>query len=156
MSARAEVDPELVQAVIERDWGAFVAQSTRLGLDVPSRAGTDVFVPVRPKDSTEMFFAVLSCDDYDLVAPLLDFADPQDRDQRGAKFWPRMAAAPMNSIVYEEKTLPIICTPGTRGYHLHPSHSAENWPATTWRLPRVASLLWRFTYEMGPYGGRGV
>jgi hypothetical protein len=143
------VDIELVHAVIDRDWAAFVAQSARLGLGEPSRTDTDIFIPVQPNGSTEEFLAVLACDDYDLVAPLL-------RTRRGAAFWPRMAGAPMNSITWKETTLPIICTPGTRGYHLHPSHCGESWNRREWRLPKVASLLWRFTQAMGPYTGRGL
>ena len=150
------MDLELVQAVIERDWAAFAAQSARLGLGAPTRAGTSIFVPVQPPGSAEEFLAVLSCDDYDVIAPLLDFADPGNPVSRGGAYWPRIAGAPMNSIVYAGVTMPIVCTPGTRGYHLHSSHAAENWPASTWRLPKVASLLWRFTHRMGTYQGRGL
>jgi hypothetical protein len=150
------MDIELITAVIDRDWADFAAQSRRLGLGEPQRAGTDILVPVQPAGTTEEFLAVLSCDDYDTIAPLLDFADPADPAARGRAYWPRMASAPMNSIAYNETAVPIICTPGTRGYHLHPSHAAEAWTPATWRLPKVASLLWRFSREMGPYQGRGL
>jgi len=150
------VDVELVYAVIDRDWAAFAVQSARLGLGTPTRTGTDIFIPLQPIDSSEEFLAVLSCDDYDMIAPLLDFANPSNPAERGGAYWPKMAGAPMNSIPYAGRTIPIICTPGTRGYHLHSSHKAESWPASTWRLPRAASLLWRFTHEMGPYQGRGL
>lgn len=150
------MDLELVHAVIERDWAAFVTQSARLGLGTPSRAGATIFVPVQPSGSSEEFLAFLGCDGYDTIAPLLDFANPGNPTERGGRFWPRIAGAPMNSIVYEGATVPIVCTPGTRGYHLHSSHVAENWPTSTWKLPRVASLLWRFTHQMGSYEGRGL
>jgi hypothetical protein len=150
------VDLELVHAVIDRDWAAFTAQSARLGLGTPTLAGTSIFVPVRPPGASEEFLAFLGCDDYDTIAPLLDFANPGDPAQRGSAYWPKIASAPMNSIVYDGVTLPIICTPGTRGYHLHPSHAGENWSASTWKLPMVASLLWRFIHQMGSYQGRGL
>jgi hypothetical protein len=150
------VDIELVTAVIDRDWADFAAQSRRLGLGTPRRAGTDIFVPIQPAGTTEEFLAVLSCDGYDTIAPLLNFADPADPAARGGPYWPRMASAPMNSIVYDDMAVPIICTPGTRGYHLHPSHAAESWTPGTWRLPKVASLLWRLSHGMGTYQGRGL
>lgn len=150
------MDIELVHAVIDRDWAAFAAPSARLGLGTPTRTDTDIFVPLQAPGSSEEFLAVLSCDDYDVIAPLLDFADPGNPAERGGPYWPKMAGAPMNSIAYAGRTIPIICTPGTRGYHLHPSHKAENWPASTWKLPKVASLLWRFAHEMGAYQGRGL
>src|ERR1022692_2134693 len=150
------MDIELVNAVIDRDWAAFAAQSRQLGLSEPRRTGTDIFSLILRSAPTEEFRAVLGCDDYDAVAPLLDFADPADPATRGASYWPKMASAPMNSIVYDGVAMPIICTPGTRGYHLHPSHAAENWPSDTWRLPKVASLLWRFSRRMGPCQGRGL
>ena len=150
------MDIELVHAVIDRDWAAFAAQSGRLGLGTPIRTGTDIFVPLQPTGASEEFLAVLGCDEYDMIAPLLDFADPGSPAERGGAYWPKMGGAPMNSIVYAGRTIPIICTPGTRGYHLHTSHAAESWPASTWKLPKVASLLWRFAHGMGPYRGRGL
>lgn len=150
------MDLELVLAVIDRDWAAFTAQSARFGLGTPNRVGTDIFVPLRPPGADEDFLAFLGCDDYDAISPLLDFADPGNPRKRGRAYWPKIAGAPMNSIVYDGVAMPIICTPGTRGYHLHPSHAAEDWPATTWRLPKVASLLWRFTHQMGSYQGMGL
>ena len=135
---------------------AFAAQSALLGLGTPVRTDTDIFVPLKPIESSDEFLAVLGCDDYDVVAPLLDFADPGNPAERGGAYWPKMEGAPMNSIAYAGRTVPIICTPGTRGYHLHTSHKAESWPASTWKLPKVASLLARFAHEMGPYGGRGL
>ena len=150
------MDLELVHAVIDRDWAAFAAQSARLRLGTPSRADTDIFVPLQPPGTTDQFLAVLGCGDYDTIAPLLDFADPGNPAERGGAYWPRIAGAPMNSISHGGVTVPIICTPGTRGYHLHPSHVAETWQASTWRLPKVASLLWRFIHQMGTYQGRGL
>jgi hypothetical protein len=150
------MDLGLVYAVIDRDWADFAAQSHRLGLGVPNRVGTDIFMPLQPPGASEAFLAVLGCDDYDTIAPLLDFANPGNPAERGRAHWPKIAGAPMNSIEYEGTAMPIICTPGTRGYHLHSSHAKENWPASTWKLAKVASLLWRFTCQMGAYQGRGV
>jgi hypothetical protein len=150
------VDIELVHAIIDRDWAAFAAQSAPRGIGNPNRTDTDILIPLQHLGSSDEFLAILSCDDYDTIAPLLDFANPGNPAERGGAYWPKMAGAPMNSIAYADRTIPIICTPGTRGYHLHTSHKAESWPASTWKLPKVASLLWRFAYEMGPYGGRGL
>ena len=150
------MDLELVHAVIERDWAAFAAQSALLGLGTPQRDGTSIYVPLQPPGTSQEFLAFLGCDDYDAIAPLLDFANPGDPTQRGRAYWPKITGAPMNSIVYQDVSLPIICTPGTRGYHLHSSHAAESWPSSTWKLPKVASLLWRFTHEMGPCQGSGL
>lgn len=147
------MDTELVLAVIERDWPKFTAQAGRLGLGQPRRTGTEIHVPVRPAGADEDFLAVLECDGYDLVAPLLDFADFADPGRRGAFYWPRMASAPMNQIAIGSRTVPIVCTPGTRGYHLHISHAQEDHPRRTWRLPAVATLLHRFLTQMGPYQG---
>lgn len=150
------MDTALSILAIERDWAAFAAQCARLGLGQPTRTGIEVFVPLVPVATTDRFLAVLSCDDYDLIAPLLDFADPDQPGQRGGPHWPKMADAPMNSVAVHDTTVPIVCTPGTRGYHLHSSHSAEQHPRSTWSLPRVAALLWHLTQNMGPYQGRGV
>lgn len=144
-----------MSSLIDRDWAAFAAQSRLLGLGEPRRAGTDIFVAVCPAGTDDEYLAILSCDGYDATAPLLNFGDPADPADRGGSHWPRMAGAPMNAISYNAVTVPIICTPGTRGYHLHPSHAAESWPASTWRLPKVASLLWWFTHT-GQYQGRGL
>lgn len=150
------MDDALAISVIERDWADFTAQSARLGLGVPTRNGIEIFLPLRPAGTNEQFLAVLRCDDYDVVAPLLDFADRHTPTARGAAHWPKMRDAPMNTISIGSVTLPIVCTPGTRGYHLHQSHNAEQHPRSTWRLPAVASVLWRLAQRMGPYEGRGV
>lgn len=144
-----------MNSLIDRDWAAFAAQSRRLGLGEPRRTDTDILMAVCPAGTDETYLAILSCDGYDSVAPLLDFGDPADPASRGASHWPKMSGAPMNAINYGGVNVPIICCPGTRGYHLHPSHAAESWPASTWRLPKVASLLWRFAH-MGQYQGRGL
>jgi hypothetical protein len=150
------MDAALVGAVIDRDWPALSAQVARLGLGSPDRAGMEIRILARPAGADEDYLAVLECDGYDAIAPLLDFADPQDPTQRGRRFWPRMAAAPMNSVTVGDRPVPIICTPGTRGYHIHASHHAETHPRSTWRLAAVATLLHRFLNQMGPYQGRGL
>lgn len=141
---------------IERDWDRFVAQLRRLGLGEPSRGGTRIDVMASPVGTTDRFRAVLLCDGYDAVAPLLDFADLEDPDLLGGPYWPRMQNAPMNSVVVGGRTVPIICTPGTRGYHLHSSHVNEAHAREVWRLPAVASVLHAFLRRMGPFTGRGV
>lgn len=150
------MDAALIHAVIDRDWPALTAQAARLGLGSPHRTGMEIHIPVRPAGASEGYLAILECDGYDAVAPLLDFADPEHPDQRGGRFWPQMGTAPMNSVALGERSVPIICTPGTRGYHLHPSHAQENHPRSTWRLSAVATLLNRFLTQMGPYQGRGI
>jgi hypothetical protein len=149
------MDEELVLAAIERDWQAFVDQSRRLGLARPRQDGTTIYVRLRAPGSEEDFLAVLECDDYDAIAPLLDFADPTNPQARGREHWPNIAGAPFNSIQIESRYVPIICTKGTRGYHLHPSHSGEAHDRDTWRLPKVISLISQFL-RMGPLAGRGI
>lgn len=150
------MDAALVEAVIERDWPRFLEQAARLQLGTPTRKEIRIDLTVQPAGVDEMFRAVLRCDGYDGQAPLLDFAALNDPERMGREYWPRMANAPMNAIEFEGRHLPIICTPGTRGYHLHQSHMAEAHDPKVWRLARVASLLARFLRRMGPYAGRGL
>lgn len=150
------MDEALAIKLIERDWEAFVAQSRRLALGDPIRTGTRIDLLTSPTGTDERFRPVLLCDGYDAQAPLLDFADLDDGDILGGPYWPRMQNAPMNSVTVAGRTMPIICTPGTRGYHLHSSHVAETYSRETWRLPTVASLLHVFLRKMGPYAGRGI
>jgi len=149
------VDDALVNALLDRDWEPFAEQVRRLGLGDPSHANSRINIPVEPPGTDDEFLAVLFCDGYDAQAPLLDFADPNNPADVGGPYWPRIEGAPMNSVVWNGRTVPIICTPGTRGYHLHQSHVAEQHPRERWRLPVVATLLARFL-RMGPYRGRGV
>ena len=150
------MDTELSIKLVERDWAALAAQCSRLDLGQPRRLDLDVFITVPVAEATEQFVAVLECDEYDALAPLLDFTDPEVPTRRGAPYWPKFADAPMNSVTVGTRTVPILCTPGTRGYHLHQSHHAEHFERTTWPLARSATLLWRLTHEMGSYEGRGV
>jgi hypothetical protein len=150
------MDAALVSALIDRDWAPFVAQARRLGLDDPVRHGDRIDVIVTPPDADEPFRAVLLCDDYDAVAPLLDFADLETGKQRGRAHWPRMSEAPYNSVVIDGLEVPILCTPGTRGYHLHSSHNHEAHEKKIWLLPRQADLIARLMNRMGAYQGRGL
>lgn len=149
------MDDALANALIDRDWAPFLGQARRLSLGEPRRSGTRIDIPAHPPGSQDEFLSVLLCDGYDAQAPVLDFADPADPSALGAPYWPKIEGAPMNTVTWNGRTLPIICTPGTRGYHLHTSHSGEQHPRDRWRLPRVATLLSRFL-RMGPYRGRGV
>lgn len=149
------MDAELVAQLIDRDWAALLAQARRLSLGMPERAGERIDIVVSPPTTHERFRAVLFCDGYDALAPLLDFADI-DTGVLGNEHWPRMASAPYNAINYGGRSLPILCTPGTRGYHLHPSHCGETHDKAIWTLARQASLLARLMSQMGPYSGRGL
>lgn len=150
------MDAELVKSLIDRDWGAFTGQAKRLGLGRPVRSDTRIDIPVSPAGTDDEFRAVLFCEDYDAVSPLLDFADPKTGKEYGRQFWPKMQNAPYNEIVYRGRQVPILCTPGTLGYHLHPSHHTEVHDKSIWTLPRQASLIARLITQMGPYMGRGV
>lgn len=150
------MDAALSIMAIERDWAALAAQCSRLGLGTPTREQLTVYVPVVPKGTTEQFIAVLECDDYDAVAPLLDFADPDDPSQRGAAYWPRITGAPVGTMNINGASAVFLCTPGTRAYHIHTSHHSERFERVTWKLPRVAWLIWHFTQRMGAYERRGV
>lgn len=67
-----------------------------------------------------------------------------------------MEAAPYNEIVFRGRHVPILCTPGTLGYHLHPSHHTESHDKACWSLPRQATLIARLMNGMGAYQGRGL
>jgi hypothetical protein len=149
------MDPELVQQLIDRDWAPLLAQARRLGLGEPKRHEERIELLVTPQGTDTRFRAVLLCDGYDATAPLLDFADPET-GELGCAHWPHMANAPYNAITYDGRHVPILCTPGTRGYHLHPSHRGEHYDKSIWKLARQASLLGRLMTQMGPYVGRGV
>ena len=150
------MDAELSIKLIERDWAALAAQCARLYLGEPKLVDLQVFITVVIEEADGPFLAALECDDYNVQAPLLDFADPDDPVHRGKPYWPKYANAPMNSIMIGERNVPIMCTPGTRGYHLHTSHAAERFDPSTWPLALSATLLWRLTHEMGDYQGRGL
>ena len=109
-----------------------------------------------PRGIDERFRVVLLCEDYDAVAPLLDFADLKTGKELGREHWPRMQNAPYNEIAFRGRQVPILCTPGTLGYHLHPSHCNEVHDKTIWSLPCQASLIARLMTQMGEYQGRGV
>jgi hypothetical protein len=149
------MDAALANAIIDRDWSDFAAQVQRLQLGSPERDGTRIDIVVSPLGSAKRFRAVLLCDDYDAEAPVLDFADPANPAHLSREFWPNIEGAPINSVTYAGRFLPIICVVGTRGYHLHTSHSAEQHPKSIWRLPVVAGILQRFL-RMGRLVGRGV
>jgi hypothetical protein len=155
------MDAELVKAVIDRDLAPFAEQARRLGLGTPQRTGTRLDLIVLPPGSADPFRAVLECDDYDAQAPLLDFADVETGQHVGREHWPRMRRATelgiYNSVTLPDgRYVPILCTPGTRGYHLHPSHCTETHPATCWKLACQATLLHRLFHVWGPCDGRGV
>jgi hypothetical protein len=150
------MDSTLVAELIDRDWASFVEQTRRLGLGEPSRRADRIDLLVTPHGASEEFRAVLFCDDYDAFAPLLDFADVETGEQLGRAYWPRMSEAPYNEVMAKGRNLPILCTPGTRGYHLHASHSSETYERRIWLLPRQADLIARLLNRMGTYQGRGL
>jgi len=123
------MDVALSNALIDRDWEDFTTQVGRLKLGWPERDGTriDVVVtphPARPSSSAQH----CSADDYDAIAPVLDFADLADPGAPRRVHWPNIEGAPYNSVTYDGRYLPILCVVGTRGYHIHSSHSAEQHP----------------------------
>ena len=150
------MDTALVTAIIDRDWEDFESSCRRLGFGTPVRSDGVISLTCRPRGTDDEFLAVILCDDYDAKAPLLDFGDPASSEDIGRQWWPRMAAAPMNNISYEGRHLPILCVPGTRGYHLHPSHCNEAHARAAWRLPVTATILQRLLHQWGPYQGRGL
>jgi hypothetical protein len=149
------LDESLVVELIERDWPPFEKLCRRLALGSPARQGTRVDLGVELLGSDETFRAVLFCDGYDAQPPLLDFADAESGEV-GREHWPRVPNAPMNSVEYEGRYVPIVCVPGNRGYHLHQSHAAEDHRRDTWRLPQLATLIWRLFHAWGAIEGRGV
>jgi hypothetical protein len=150
------MDAALVESLIERDWEPFVKACQMLDIGSPSREGERIVVACVPTGTDEKFLAVIECDDYDAQAPLLDFANPDDPGEVGRQWWPHMQSAPYNSVVVGGRDLPILCVKGTRGYHLHTSHSAEQYDRSVWRLPVTATLLHRLLHQWGPYGKRGL
>lgn len=150
------MEAALVTRLIDRDWPDFEGACRRLGLGVPTRDDDTITVICLPAGVDDPYLAVVACDGYDAQAPLLDFADPAGSGDTGRQWWPRMASAPMNNVVVDGRHLPILCVPGTRGYHLHPSHSGEQHPRSAWRLPLTAAILHRLLHQWGPYQGRGV
>lgn len=150
------MDAALVASLIERDWPPFVQACRTLAVGLPTREVERILLPCSPAGSDEKFLAVLECDDYDAQAPLLDFANPDDPSDFGRQWWPHMQGAPYNSVVVGGRDLPILCVRGTRGYHLHTSHSAEQHERSVWRLPVSATLIHRLLNQWGPYLKRGV
>jgi len=150
------MDAKLANKLVDRDWPMLVRQARLLGLGEPVRDELRIDLRLAVGDAADAYLAVLLCDGYDALAPVLDFADPEHPDVLGAPFWPRFSGAPMNSIEFDGRTLPILCTPGTRGYHLHSSHVSETFPREAWRLPVAATLIHRLVTGMGDYLGRGV
>lgn len=149
------MDAVLVASLIDRDWEAFVRVCRTLAVGTPERDGDLVYIPCSPSATDDQYLAVLDCSGYDGVAPLLEFANPDDYSDVGRQWWPNMAAAPFNNIVVAGRHIVILCVPGTRGYHLHPSHSSERYERTTWKLTASATLLHRLLHTWGPYQGRG-
>ena len=150
------MDSELVLRLIDRDWGGFVSACERLGLGVPNRDLTRIDLVTTAPGTKERFRSVLLCDDYDAQAPILDFADVETGSMRGREQWPQMADAPLNSVSVDGTYLPILCWPGTRGYHIHQSHTGETYPRSVWCLTAVATVLWRLFNKCGSLQGRGV
>lgn len=150
------MDAALVASLVDRDWEPFVQTCRTLAVGTPWRDGERILVPCVPAGTEEGFLALVECDDYDAQAPLLDFANPQDPGDFGRQWWPHMQGAPYNGVVVGGRDLPILCVKGTRGYHLHTSHSAEQYGRSVWRLPVTATLLHRLLHQWGPYVKRGV
>lgn len=150
------MDLILVESLIERDWQAFTQVCRSLAVGTPERSGDLIHISCKPTGASDEFLAVIECDEYDAQAPLLDFANPKDFTDVGRHWWPRMQGAPYNNIELGGRHVPILCVQGTRGYHLHPSHCAEQHDRSTWRLATTATILHRLLHQWAPYVSRGL
>jgi hypothetical protein len=150
------MDDTLVESLIDRDWPAFFRACRALAVGTPERHGQVVRIRCMPSGTDTGYLAVLDCHGYNAVAPLLDFANPDDPHQTGREWWPNMANAPFNNIEIDGRHVPIVCVKGTRGYHLHPSHCTEAHDRSTWHLVASATLIHRLLHTWGPHQGRGV
>lgn len=148
------IDLDLTRDLMDEDLPAAERQAESLGLTLERGSGSlaiDLYIPYTAPDG-QPFYLRLRCDGYDEVAPSFQFVNPNNREETGAQWWPRI-----QGIGYPrgDRGEIVYCTPGIREYHQHPSHRAEAHPKTTWKLARVVALAWRYLYTSGPYAGRG-
>lgn len=145
---------ELTLDLIAEDLVAAERQAHSLGLTLLRGEGEhafDLYVPYVSPDG-EKYLVRLRCNGYDEQAPSFQFVNPDNVEETGLHWWPRMAnlgcaRGDSGEIVY--------CTPGLREYHQHPSHRNESHLKSTWKLARVLTLVWRYLCQSGNYVGRG-
>lgn len=147
-------DLDLTLDLMAEDLPAAEHQAQSLGLMLRQGEGDqaiDLYIPYVAPDN-EAYLVRLRCDGYDEQAPSFQFVNPQNAEETGDQWWPRMsdmgyARGDRGEVVY--------CTPGTREYHQHASHRQESHSKSTWKLARVVSLVWQYLYHSGSYVGRG-
>jgi hypothetical protein len=146
-------DPQLTLDLMAEDMTAAKRRARTLSLALRRGRGplrTDLYIPYTAPDG-EKYLLRLRCDGYNEQAPSFQFVNPDNVEDVGAHWWPRMA-----DIGYPrgDRGEVVYCTPGIREYHQHGSHRQESHPKETWKLSRVIALAWR--YLNGRYVGRGV
>jgi hypothetical protein len=147
------IDAQLTLDLIAEDLPAARRQARALGLALKRGRGLhrlDLYIPYAAPDG-EKYLLRLRCDGYNGQAPSFQFVNPENPEEVGAQWWPRMA-----EIGYPrgDRGEVVYCTPGIREYHQHSSHRHESHPKDTWMLSRVIVLTWR--YFSSRYVGRGV
>ncbi len=147
-------DPELTLDLLAEDLPAAMRQAQALGLTLRRGQGEraiDFYIPWTTPDG-QGYLVRLRCDGYDDQAPSFQFVNPEDPEDTGAQWWPRMG-----NLGYPrgDRGEVVYCTPGIREYHQHSSHRHEAHPKSTWKLARVTALTWIYFYQCGPYVGRG-
>jgi hypothetical protein len=149
------MDLELVRDLIAEDFPGAAEQAQQLGLELCRGEGDhelDIYIPHTAPDS-QKYLIRLRCDGYDELAPSFQFVDPDNPDETGSKWWPRMEGF---NCARGEKGEVVYCTPGIREYHQHSSHRNESHPKASWKLARVVWLVWFYLTRCGRYLGRGV
>ena len=146
-------DVELTLDLIAEDLPSAELQAQSLDLKLnrgESELATDFYISFTAPDN-ETFLLRLRCTGYDTHAPSFQFVNPDNVEETGPEWWPRMenisyARGNSGEIVY--------CTPGTLEYHCHSSHCNESHPKSSWKLARVIFLVWKY-FHSGKYLGRG-
>lgn len=149
------MDLQLSLDLLDEDFAAAERLAHTLGLVL--RRGDadhqlDVYVPYTAPDGQE-YLLRLRCDGYDELPPSFQWVNPEDPDEEGPQWWPRM---PQVSCVRGARGEVVYCTIGTREYHQHPSHCRESHPKSVWALPMLVKLTWQYLHCNGDYARRGV
>ena len=147
-------DPELTLDLIAEDLASAERQANSLGLTLlrgEDQRAFDLYVPYEAPDG-EKYLIRLRCDSYDEKAPSFQFVNPDNIEETGPQWWPRMAGM---GYARGDRGEVVYCTPGLREYHQHSSHRNESHPKSTWKLARVVTLVWRYLHQSGTYTGRG-
>jgi hypothetical protein len=145
-------DAQLTLDLISEDLPAAQRQAKSLGLTLHRRAPESIDLLIPFALESRDFLLRLRCDGYDDLAPSFQFVSPSDPDLTGPELWPRMSEVSYARGVAGEV---VLCTPGVREYHQHPSHCSESHPKATWKLPKIICLAWRYLCDSGSYLGPG-